>query len=231
MLDIGSLTLYNYIMPRREVISVGEYYHVYNRENRKQEIFSDERDWVRFLFLILHMQSPAIFLNINRPVSYFVRHRKFNISKENTEDVIKNRYVELVNFCLMPNHFHLTVREVTEGGISRYLQRVQIAYAKYLNTKHGKSGHLFQGAFKSVHVEDNEQLVHLSAYIHRNPREINEYKDKEDGYEWSSFGDYTSQNRWGGLLKKEIISEQFPDKNKYKEFVDTSGTKLFDDEC
>lgn len=214
-------------MPRRKNISIGEYYHIYNRENSKQNLFLEERDWIRFLFLILYLQSPISFNNSGRPVSYFVGHQKFNI-KDN--DVIKNRYVELINFCLMPNHFHITAHEVKEGGISKYLQRVQIAYTKYLNTKYGKSGHLFQGAFQSVHIKNNEQLLHLSAYIHRNPREIKEWKNKEHQYPWSSYQDYIKENRWGELIKREIISDQFSDKKEYQDFIETSGAKLLLDE-
>ena len=210
-------------MPRRKNISIGEYYHIYNRENSKQNLFLDERDWIRFLFLILYLQSPTPFYNMGRAVSYFVRHRRFNTP---IEDVIKNRYVELINFCLMPNHFHITVCETKEGGISKYLQRIQIAYTKYFNTKNKKSGHLFQGSFRSVHIKDNEQLLHLSAYIHRNPREIIKWKNKENLYPWSSYTDYINENRWGDLLKHQIITEQFSSPKEYQDFVETSGTKL-----
>lgn len=213
-------------MPRRENISIGEYYHICNRENNKQSLFIEEKDWIRFLFLIIFLQSPIIFYNIGRHVSYFVRHRKFNIFN----DVLKNRYVELINFCIMPNHFHITAREIKKGGISKYLQRLQIAYTKYFNTKYGKSGHLFQGAFRSIHIENNEQLLHLSAYIHRNPREISKNKDKEEKYYWSSYQDYINKNRWGDFLKREIISDQFNNQDEYQDFVKTSGTKLLLDE-
>lgn len=217
-------------MPRRENISIGEYYHIYNRENNKQNLFLEERDWIRFLFLILYLQSPISFNNMGRPVSYFVGHRRFNIGDEDVIKIIKNRYVELINFCLMPNHFHITAREVKEGGISKYLQRIQIAYTKYLNTKHEKSGHLFQGSFHSVHIKNNEQLLHLSAYIHRNPRELSQWKNKEGEYFWSSYQDYIKENRWGELIKREIILDQFSNKKEYKNFVETSGTKLLLDE-
>lgn len=209
-------------MPRRENISIGEYYHIYNRENNKQNLFLEERDWIRFLFLVLYLQSPESFPNIGRHISHFVRHRMFNIPN----DILKNRYVELINFCLMPNHFHITAREIKEGGISKYLQRLQNAYTKYLNIKHEKSGHLFQGSFRSIHIKDNEQLLHLSAYIHRNPREISGYRNKEEEYYWSSYQDYINENRWGEFLKREIILGQFTNQKEYQDFVKTSGTKL-----
>ena len=213
---------------RRVEFGIGEYYHIYNRGNNKQKIFIDKRDWVRFLFLILYFQSSSTtsFNNLGRPVSSFLKNMSFGISQKITEEVIRDRYAELTAFALMENHFHLIVRENKENGISRYMQRVLNSYTKYFNTKYGHSGHLFQGPFKSVHIKNNEQLLHLSAYIHRNPTEIKEWKDKEDKYFWSSYQDYLGNNRWNGLLENKIIVEQFPRQFEYKNFVKTSGTKI-----
>lgn len=217
---------------RKTRISVNEYYHIYNRGNDKQKIFLDERDWARFLFLILYFQSPSTsFLNnLGRPVSYFVKHSVFNISKKSINEIVKTRYVELVSFTNMTNHFHLIIREIKEGGISRYMQRVLNAYTKYFNTKYKRSGHLFQGPYQAVHIENDMQLTYLSAYIHRNPREIKKWKNKEHNYTWSSFQDYTKKNRWGKLLKHEIITEQIGTGKNYKSFVNTGTAKLTLDE-
>lgn len=210
---------------RKTKISIDEYYHVFNRGNNKQNIFFENRDWIRFLFLILYFQSPVTFYNLGRHVSNFVRHRVFNISDKELLEIAKNRAVEVAGFALMPNHFHLILRESKEGGISKYMQRILNAYTKYFNAKYDKSGHLFQGPFKVVHIEDNEQLLHLSSYIHRNPRELREWKNKEEKFPWSSYQDYMDKNRWGDLLAKQIISDQFPDSSDYKKFVHESGTK------
>ncbi len=145
------------------------------------------------------------------------------------EKILSERFVELTAFCLMPNHFHLLLHERQEGGISRYMQRVLVAYTKYFNTKYAASGHVFQGRYKTVHVEDNEQLLYLSAYIHRNPRELKAWKGKEEHYPYSSLQDYIDKNRWGGLLATDIITEQFetgPNSN-YRDFVRTSTAKDF----
>ncbi|MCR4284258.1 MAG: transposase [Parcubacteria group bacterium] len=211
---------------RKIQISVGEYYHLYNRGNDKQLIFLDSADKARFLFLILYFQSNITFDKPGRQVSYFIKNKTFNLSQKITKQIQDERMVELINFTFMPNHFHLTMREVKEGGISYYMQRVLNSYTKYFNAKYKKSGHLFQGPYQVVHVEDNEQLLHLSAYIHRNAREIKKYKNKEDQYPWSSFHDYINENRWGGLLETTIIFNQFSNHKQYKDFVDTSGTKL-----
>lgn len=206
-------------------ISVGEHYHIYNRGNQKQPTFLDDRDRIRFLFIILHFQSPTIFYNLGRPTAYYVRHRVFNIEPNNLQEIHKNRFVDLVAFALMPNHFHLIVGERKAGGIAQYMQRALNAYTKYFNAKYKKSGHLFQGPYQAVHIEDNEQLLHLSAYIHRNPHEIKKWHGKEDSFPWSSYQDYVGKNRWGELLAQAIIKEQFDNKKDYRIFIETSGTK------
>ena len=125
----------------------------------------------------------------------------------------------------MPNHFHLLIQESKEGGVSAYIQRIEIAYTKYFNTKYKRSGYLFQGPFRSVHVNSNRQLLYLSAYIHRNPREMKKWQDKEHIYPWSSYQDIVKENRWGELLKYQAITEQFASPEEYKEFVKTSKAK------
>lgn len=217
---------------RKIEFNIGEYYHLYNRGNNKQKIFHDKRDWVRFLFLILYFQSPTTvsFNNIGRPVSFFIKNSSFNVSQKIIDKVLENKYAELIAFTLMENHFHLIVKENKKGGISQYMQRVLNSYTKYFNAKYGYLGHLFQGPFKSVHVKSNEQLLHLSAYIHRNPREIKEWKDKEEEYFWSSYQDYVKENRWDSLLQNQVIAGQFSGRIEYKNFVKTSGTKQLADD-
>ena len=215
---------------RKITFAPGEYYHILNRGNNKQVIFLTDEDRARFLFLILFLQSPKVLTNISIYANHFIKHSVFNISKKIINEIIEHRYVELINFTLMPNHFHLTVYEKKEEGISRYMQRILNAYTKYFNTKYEMVGHLFQGPFKAVHIEDNEQLLYLSSYIHLNPREINEWKNKEDRYPWSSYQDYIKQNRWSDLLRLEIITNQFNNQQEYKHFVKTSSAKQSEEE-
>lgn len=214
---------------RTVTIAPGEYYHVFNRGNNKQLIFLDTRDWARFLFLILYLQSPIVFPNVSRQISHFVQNRALNIDidSDDMENVAKERYVELINFTLMPNHFHLTVHELKNTGIANYMQRVLCAYTKYFNTKYERSGHLFQGPYKAVHIENNKQLLYLSTYIHKNPRELFEWKNKERLYPWSSHQDYVGKNRWDKLLVQNIILDQFPHKEEYGHFVKSSPAKEF----
>ena len=210
---------------RKIKIVPGEYYHIYNRGNNKQPILYDGKDWARFIFLILHFQSTLVFRNIGRQAAYFIKHSIFNVPEEDVKEIIEKRWIELVSFTLMPNHFHLIIHELKNGGISQYMQRILNAHTKYSNTKYGNSGHLFQGPFQVVHIENNNQLLYLSAYIHRNPRDIREWTDKEHLFPYSSYQDCINENRWGKLLKTGIITEQFSNGKKYREFVETSGAK------
>jgi len=208
---------------REILLAEGEHYHIIGRGNNKEKIFLDDRDYSRFLFLILYFQSSHNFINIGRNVTYFKNKKDFGIEQDKVDLIVSNRYVELVNFCIMPNHYHLTVFNKTDKGISKYMQRVLNAYAKYFNTKYKQTGHVFQGPYKAVHISDDVQLQYLSTYIHKNPTEIKGENYKT--YKWSSYQDYIDKNRWGGLLKPEIITESFGSKNNYKNFVQDSPAK------
>src|SRR3989338_4477765 len=102
-------------------IAPGEYYHIFNRAVNKQVIFHNTSDYFRFLFLTLYFQSPIIFQQLGRKVKEFVQSRALDNVEE--DEIIKKRRVELVAFCIMPNHFHLIVKELDEGGIAAYMHR------------------------------------------------------------------------------------------------------------
>ncbi|MBI2065860.1 MAG: transposase [Candidatus Zambryskibacteria bacterium] len=210
-------------------IAPGEHYHIYNRAINKQVIFHNTGDYFRFLFLILYFQSPIKFQQLNRIVKQFVQLVQYSVL-DIKEEVIRKRNIELVAFCIMPNHFHLILKELEEGAIATYMQRVLNAYSKYYNTKYEKSGHVFQGPYRAVHVVNDRQLLHLSAYIHRNPREISRWFEKENQYPWSSYQDIIGLNRWDNLLLPDVLMGEFKDKKDYDKFVKTSPAKLAEEE-
>lgn len=206
-----------------------EYYHVFNRGIQKQPIFNIQGDYIRFLFLILTFQGEFIVKNVSREIEQSVQSRALHINLDLEKEILENRMVELVAFCLVPNHFHLIVRELVEDGLSSYIHRVLTAYAKYFNLRHDKSGYLFQGNFKDVHIKDDRQLMHTSAYIHKHPSEIS-WRGREYLYPWSSYQDCISGNRFGQLLVTNILTERYKDEPKmtYREFVSTSPAKELD---
>jgi putative transposase len=212
-------------------ISLGEHYHVFNRGAHKANLFRDEQDWLRFLFLLLHCQSSLSVLNVKRYLSTKALEEGFKVPQKQLEAIEKEKIVELVSFCVMPNHFHLLVKETAEGGIAAYMQRLATGYATYFNAKYKASGHLFEGRYKSVHVKDNDQLLYLSAYIHRNPRELAKWKGYELAYPYSSFQDLVEENRWGSLLVGDILTGQFDGtkQSNYLDFVNSSTAKALEE--
>ncbi len=204
----------------------GSYYHVCNRSNDKGTIFMDSRDYARFLFYILFYQAAVPFHNLGRYISHYVKHSMFNIPETTIDEMGRKKIVGLSGFVIMPNHFHLLLQEGGNNGASQYLQRAQNGYAKYFNAKYAKRGHLFQGAFRAIPVDNDEQLKYLSAYIHRNPHELGKWKNKEISYPWSSYQDCVGKNRWGELLKPNIFLDQFSSPAQYRDFVETSTAKL-----
>lgn len=193
----------------------GEYFHVFNRGVEKRPIFFNDSDRWRFLTLLMVLQGDTVLYHIERLVSD-VQHRR--LDKSVFEKIIQKRYVELVCFCLMDNHFHLILRATKKDGISKYMQRLGDAYTKYINIKYDRTGHLFGGKFQSRHIDENSYFNHLSAYIHLNPGELRGWRHKEIKYPWSSFQDFILENRWNDFLVTNMIADQFT-KKEYRDFV------------
>ena len=118
----------------------------------------------------------------------------------------------------MPNHFHFLLKQIAENGISIFVSKFTNSYTKYYNTKRSRTGPMFQGVFKSVYVESDEQLIHLSRYIHLNPVASVIIKDAELlSYPWSSLRDYLRGKP--SLLYIEPVLNHFSSSNDYKNFV------------
>jgi len=214
--------MYNMVMRN---LAPGEYYHICTRGVRKGNIFHTEKDRARLLFALLHFQAPIEFQNIHRNIKFFLETGSFDVENDIVEKIVKNRIVELCSFSFISNHIHLMLHNLTENGITKYIQRSLNSYGKYYNTFYDASGHIFESRFKSVHVENNEQALHLSAYIHKNPIDIVRQKKKLVEYKWSSFSDYVGSNRWGKLLVPDLIMDQFENGQEYKEWVLDSPAK------
>lgn len=216
-------------MSRLISIAPGEYYHIYNRGVGKKNIFHTDGDRARFIFLLLILQAPVVLKNMSRLIKEFSTTFNINsvLDKNEIQNIKQERYLELNAFSLMPNHFHLLVKEHKPGGISKYLQRVLTAYTMYYNIRNETTGHLFQGPYKIVHIKDDSQLMHCSAYIHRNPLEIGCLLSNLHNYKWSSYCDYIGKDRWDGLLERSILLERFTceGEDTYENFIKTSPAK------
>ncbi|MCR4276322.1 MAG: transposase [Candidatus Parcubacteria bacterium] len=147
----------------------GEWYHCYNRSVEKRVSFEDTRDYHRFLEL-LYLANDEL------PLRYEdIGDRKF-------EEVLKmprgKKLVSIGAFCLMPNHFHLVVKEISEGGITSFMRKIGTAYTLYFNGRHERMGNLFLKPFRSRHVSSDRYFQHLINYVHCNPAALYEPKWK-----------------------------------------------------
>lgn len=210
---------------RYENFAEREHYHVFGRGANKEKIFIDDQDKARFVFLITHFQSPIKVYNISWYTDSFIKKGFFGIKEDKIDEILRHQSTKLVAFALMDNHFHLLIQNLEDGILSVYMHRVLTAYSKYFNAKYKKKGHVFEGPFKAVHTKNNDQLLHLSSYIHKNPKEIEGWDSTYDKYPYSSYQDYIGLNRWGNFLSTDIVLKQFKDQNKYRDFVRASTAK------
>ena len=193
----------------------GEYYHIYNRGVARQPIFERKRDYDRFLLTLSYYRfaHPPQRLSLFLELSETARVEAFKRLEQSTDLL-----VDILCFVLMPNHFHLLVKQRSDDGISTYIRRSNNSYSRYFTTKYTRPGALFQGVFKAVHIETDEQLIHLSRYIHLNP--FNSFVVKEEDfwdYPWSSLSSYLG-NAQSFVDPTPVLTHfHFPD--VYKQFL------------
>ena len=202
---------------RKVSFTSGEYYHLYNRGNSKQVIFNDKTDYYHFIKLLYlsNTQKRFVLDRINKDI--------FSFDREET-------LVGIGSYCLMPNHFHILITEKIDGGITKFMQKLTTAYSMYYNKKYNRTGGLFEGRFKSQHLNNDEYLKYIFSYIHLNPiKLINKdwkekgIKDKSEAlkylesYKESSYYDYLGQYRKENqILDISAFPEYFPTKESFK---------------
>ncbi len=213
---------------RKVSFAPGEYYHIYNRGVDKRIIFMEPKDHFRFICLLYLCNTTK---NITIRDLFMNGFAVSDVFKFNRGDTI----VDVGAYCLMSNHFHLLIKEKIDGGISLFMKKILTAYSMYFNKKNKRVGSLFEGAFKSSHVDNDEYLKYLFAYIHLNPVKImdidwkNKLKNSSnqsqirkylDEYSWSSYPDYTDKHRTEGkIINKEVFPDYFNNKNEFDDFV------------
>src|SRR3989338_5480161 len=208
---------------RKNPFITGSFYHVYAHTISDLALFRNEWDYKRFLCTFFAANGDGAVLRLDRqndlnPI-WGIRDRTVDIGKP---------LVDIVCFCLMNTHFHLLLGERGDGNISKFMQKLMISYAKYLNLKYERRGHVFESRFHSKLLDDNEYFLRASCYIHLNPKDARGWKNIEYKYPWSSYQDYLGDSRWGRLLKEETILSQFKTKLAYREFVREARPELSD---
>ncbi|MDP1743757.1 MAG: transposase [Candidatus Amesbacteria bacterium] len=184
-----------------------EYYHVFNRGVAKQTVFSTEADYSQAMLSLDYYQyiKPPIKLSRYKRLSYSGKNEV--MSKMTASN---SKLVQVVAFVLMPNHWHLLLKQLVDEGISKYIGQLCNSYTRYYNTRHIRVGHIFQGTFKSVRIESDQQLIHVSRYIHLNPYAASMVKKSQlSDYPWSSLSGYLNGDK--NILGMSAM--------RYKEFV------------
>jgi putative transposase len=215
-------------MPQKNSIKIyaeGCYYHIYNRGVEKRDIFVDTQDYKVFLeYLKESLNAPPPPEKLRKPFTLQgasfqgVPHQPKNFNKD----------IELIAYCLMPNHFHLLIKQLEKRAMESFMRSVSTRYSVYFNKKYKRVGKLFQGHYKAVLVKTEEQLLHLSRYIHTNP-----WKFTKDLTNWySSYAEYLRirKTKW---IKPKIILDFFERKTlpeiqdviSYKSFVENNKEK------
>jgi len=223
-------------MPYRITFQNGEIYHITVRRIGEQLLFKDLDDHYRGIFSIYEFNnSDSVNIrdcrHLRRNDNKTVRVVRVRDSDAKKRDLL----VEVLAFCLMPNHLHLLLRQLQEGGISKYMNKFGSGYSGYFKKKHSQkgTGYFFQGRFKGVHIEDDNQLRTVFVYIHTNPVALVESNWKEKGigepekvikflenYKWSSYQDYIEKKNFPSVTERKFLSEVMGGPKKCKEFVD-----------
>jgi putative transposase len=206
---------------RKVIFSEGEYYHIFNRGVDKRDIFMEQFDIKRFLESISEFNSLAPIGSLYEKT----RVNKFGSptpKKTEAAQAREPRLVEMICYCLNPNHYHLLVKQVSERGVQKFMQKVGTGYTNYFNEKYRRSGALFQGKYKAVHVKNNEQLLHTSVYVNLN----NKFGSPTPTLSASSWQEYSNpparSGGGAGLCARETILEQFRNPAAYVSFAESS---------
>lgn len=199
---------------RKVVFVQKEFYHIYNRGTDKRAIFKEKNDLLRFF------QSMKNF-NTKDPIGSIYELRFIKEQKK-----IKDPLVNFVAYCLNPNHYHFILEPIIENGIEKFMHRLGTGYTKYFNAKYQRTGVLFQGKFKASHINSNEYLLHVSAYVNLNDKvhQLGSRASKLVKSSWEEYGNFAAE----AFCEKDIILGQFKSRSEYMEFARNSLPQILE---
>jgi len=214
---------------RKTIFANNEIYHIYNRGVEKRKIFLDDKDYFRFIHDLFEFndEAPAenIYYKTHNLKSYEVKPRKKPRKIRRPRKLI----VEILAFCLMPNHFHLFVRQLKDGGIPKFMHKLGTGYTMSFNQKYERVGSLFQGSYKAILIDQEPYFYHLLHYIHLNPLdlkfpgwregELKDYKEAIkflENYRWSSHLDYISRKNFPSITNRKLLLKVLGGTKEYK---------------
>ncbi len=204
-------------MPGRDIQLVNEgIYHVFNRGVNSQKIFNSDRDYFQFLDRTKYYQNQNLSVGYSQLNDLSLAVRGDLLAELSRRGKV---LIDIIAFCLMPNHFHFLLKQKVENGISKYISNLTNSYTRHYNIKRKRVGPIFQGKFKAVEVSTDEQILHLSRYIHLNPYPAGVVENLKElfKYSYSSLPEYVNHQK--GICHADIVLSQFQGKSSYKKFV------------
>ncbi len=226
-------------MPKNPQFETGEIYHVFNRGVEKRNIYMEENDCFRFTYSLYECNDRNAVIMRDRIGQRIKRKKQKNVKGDTFDIFGKERerefLVEVLAFTLMPNHYHLIVRQVVDDGISLFMKKLGNAYVGYFNDKYKRRGmgSLFQGPFKAAHVKTDEQFIYLVWYVFANPLDLFCESWKKEGikntkeavefleaYKWSSYPDSIGKKNFPSVTNREVLINNFDSVNDIKSFVE-----------
>lgn len=233
------------VYKKRQFVN-GEIYHLVVKGVEEKEIFKDIDDHYRGIFSIYEFNNAKqITIRERRRARMRLKEEMKKVNQEFPKILSKadrgltsvdsrDKLVEVLAFCFMPNHFHLLIRQLKEGGISKFMAKLGTGYGGYFNRKYSHQGHVFQRTFTAIHIENEEQLKIVFTYIHTNPLSLIEPKWKELGikdperaikflekYKWSSYLDYIGKKNFPSVTDREFILKIMEGEEGCKNFVES----------
>jgi len=197
----------------------GSIYHVYNKELDRKNVFSSKNNARHFIETMLFYRSSKT------PMRFSVFKKLQNVQKAEIEKIIFDQQFfnfEILCYCLMPNHFHLLLKQTKDAGITKSMSNCLNSFTRYFNIKNNRKGPIYNSQFKAVEIKSDEQLKHVSRYIHLNPFSSKVVKTKDDleFYQFSSYKNYINRSINGTLVNLNIVMSLFGnDELRYRKFV------------
>ncbi|GAB4218604.1 MAG: hypothetical protein Fur009_0040 [Candidatus Microgenomates bacterium] len=197
---------------RKNKFLAGEFFHVFNKSIANFGIFNDLKNSNRFYANICYYNQ----LTITDRFSFFIeKNTEYNpdIFLLNDKSIVK-----IIAYCIMPDHYHLLLKILKDNLLSVYISKIENSYTRYFNTKYKRKGPLWQSRFKAVRIKNNEQLLHVSRYIHLNPTTSFLVENPQD-WQYSSYKRFINDKNF---LKNQIYEISINDPLDYKKFVENN---------
>lgn len=198
---------------RKENFAVGSYVHIVKRGTRGLSIVRDDVDRFRFLLMLTHFNDNFASVNWYRDLTEENLHNSLQRPSHWPE---QKRLVNIIAFCLVENHFHLILEELSEGGIARFMQRLGTGMAKKFNERYKEKGALFQGAYHAKTIDDDRYFRYVSAYVQlKNTIDVypgghlSAIKDFNRAYDWASTYPYSSLGDYVGAFERPTVDKTF----------------------